>query len=200
MRYVLAVLVCLSTAPAPAADFSDPGWPCIQRKVERLSPGLMWPMEPGTASEDDGAGLGDAIDTLAATLALRRLDEDQLRAAVTDFSTRHPQAPSIMDAVFLSVFDRMSARRREIMAGIEDYSLTQRDLAARIDAARTEMETEMAQDAPDFDRVDALEEQIAWDERIYTDRQKSLTYVCETPQLLEKRLYTIAQILQQAAE
>ena len=38
-----------------------------------------------------------------------------------------------------------------------------------------------------------------WDERIHTDRQRSLTYVCETPVLLEKRLYAIAQLLQQNA-
>ena len=53
----------------------------------------------------------------------------------------------------------------------------------------------MAAEAPDFDRVDQLEEQIDWDERIYHDRARSLTYVCETPVLLEKRAYAIAQIL-----
>ena len=48
----------------------------------------------------------------------------------------------------------------------------------------------------DFDTVDKLEEQLDWDERIYRDRAKSLTYVCETPVLLEKRLFALAQILQ----
>ena len=51
---------------------------------------------------------------------------------------------------------------------------------------------------PDYDRVDALEEQVDWDERIYTDRQRSLTYVCETPVLLEQRLYAISKLLQAA--
>ena len=58
----------------------------------------------------------------------------------------------------------------------------------------------MAAEKPDFDKVDALEAQADWDERIYTDRAKSLTYVCETPVLLEKRIYAIAQMLLAVAE
>jgi len=30
--------------PVWAADYSDPTWPCMQRKVETLSLGLMWPL------------------------------------------------------------------------------------------------------------------------------------------------------------
>ena len=50
------------------------------------------------------------------------------------------------------------------------------------------------------DRVDALEEQVDWDQRIFTDRQKTITYLCETPTLLEKRLYAISQMLQEAGQ
>ncbi len=57
----------------------------------------------------------------------------------------------------------------------------------------------MAEEDPDYDRVDALEEQLDWDQRIYNDRQRSITYLCETPTLLERRLFVIAQMLQQAA-
>ena len=37
----LAVLMTgvLLAAPANAAEYDDPSWPCIQRKVEALSPG-----------------------------------------------------------------------------------------------------------------------------------------------------------------
>ncbi|MNT95475.1 hypothetical protein D3C72_2373610 [compost metagenome] len=52
-----------------------------------------------------------------------------------------------------------------------------------------------AEKAPDFDRIDKLEEEMDWNERIYLDRSRALTYVCETPVLIEKRAYAIAQIL-----
>ena len=60
-------------------------------------------------------------------------------------------------------------------------------------------DTLMEAENPDFDEVDRLEEQLDWDERIYTDRQRSLIHVCETPVLMEKRLYAISQMLLAAA-
>ena len=62
------------------------------------------------------------------------------------------------------------------------------------------METLLAAAEPDFGRVDKLEEQLDWDQVIYTDRQRSITYLCETPTLLERRLFSIAQMLQQVVQ
>ena len=184
------------SAPAAAEDFSDPTWPCVQRKVERLSIGLMWPEPvPDTALEGD---LADAVETLGATLALRRVGEDEMRSAIDRFVSAHGASVDLMGRVFAESFRRLAQRRTRIIGGIADMSLGQADLAARIDAARSEFDTISARDDPDFDRLDTLEEKIDWDERIYTDRQKSITYVCETPVLLEKRLYAIAQMLQAA--
>jgi predicted glycoside hydrolase/deacetylase ChbG (UPF0249 family) len=191
---ILAAL-CLASAAA-AADFSDPTWPCIQRKVETLSPGLMWPSPVEDTAFD--AETEAAVADLAGRMALRRVSLEELETQVAAFTAAQGRDPSLLGHVFMTAFDALAAQRHRIMKGIEEYSLKQIKLAERIDTARTEMDNLMAADAPDYDRVDALEEQIAWDERIYTDRQKSLTYVCETPVLLEKRLYAIAQMLQDA--
>ena len=86
-----------------------------------------------------------------------------------------------------------------IIGGIADFSLGQIALAEKIDATRMEMDTALAADDPDYDRIDALEEQLDWDQVIFTDRQKSITYLCETPQLIEKRLFAIARMLQEVA-
>ncbi|SFR00109.1 hypothetical protein [Poseidonocella sedimentorum] len=182
--------------PAAAADFSDPTWPCIQRKVERLSPGLMWPapLEEVTLAPE----VESAVEDLVARLALRRTEVEDLQPIVSDFTRENGADPALLGEVFSRVFTRMARTRSAIIKGIEDYSLQQIALAEKIDAARTEMTALMQADAPDFDKVDALEEQVDWDERIFIDRQRSLTYVCETPVLLEKRLYAIAQLLQDA--
>ena len=42
----------------------------------------------------------------------------------------------------------------------------------------------------------ALESQFAWDRRIFEERSQALTYVCETPVLLEQRLFEIARRIQ----
>ena len=195
--HVLAALVIACATPAASADFSDPEWPCIQRKVDRLSAGLMWPAPlPETPVPDT---LEPAVDELSQLLALRRVTLDEARAAVTEFAAANPHDEAVMGEVFARVFDSLSKRRTRIIDGIGDFSLGQIALSERIDAARAEMDSAMAAAEPDFDRVDVLEEQLDWDSRIFSDRQKTITYLCETPTLLEKRLYSIAQILSEAA-
>lgn len=180
------------------ADYSDPSWPCIQRKVESLSVGLMWPYPVGDTER--AADVQADIDELASRFALRRLELEEIEPALAAFTAKHGRNPDLLGAVFVDAFDRLSATRKVIMKGISDYSFSQIALAEKIDAARTEMTELMAAEKPDFDKVDALEAQADWDERIYTDRAKSLTYVCETPVLLEKRIYAIAQMLLAVAE
>jgi hypothetical protein len=95
------------------------------------------------------------------------------------------------------VFKTLSTRRTRVISGIENFSLNQIDLSQRIEAAQTEMVMEMDSDAPDQERIGALEEQLEWDQLIYSDRQSTITYLCETPTLIEQRLYSLSQILRQ---
>ncbi len=193
----VALLGVTMAAPSIAADFSDPTWPCIQRKVETLSLGLMWPFEVDqTASKSPNALPRDVVE-LAETLALRRVELESLGPRIETVAAAHNGDPQVLGQVFAHVFDSLSTRRARIITGIEKFSLGQIALAERIDATRLEMETLLAAAEPDFDRVDKLEEQLDWDQVIYTDRQRSITYLCETPTLLERRLFSIAQMLQQ---
>ncbi|MGR3496125.1 hypothetical protein [Citreimonas sp.] len=184
---------------AGAADFSDPTWPCIQRKVERLSVGLMWPRSIPEDMPQDPA-LRDAIAELGDKLAVRRIEPETLKPDIAAFAESHGGDADLLGHVFQQVFDSLSQRRARIIDGIAEFSLSQIALSERIEAARQEMDAEMAKADPDFDKVDALEEQIDWDQTIHTDRQQSITYLCETPTLLEKRLYGIAQLLQAEIE
>lgn len=197
MLGVLSLGGPLATA-AKAADFSDPTWPCIQRKVGALSIGLMWPHPVPEESLDQATAT--SVDELAQRLALRRLALEDLTADVETFVADLGPDTDLLGRVFAETFKRLSGTRNAIMKGIEEYSLSQIAIAEKIDTARAEMDTIMAGDDPDFDKVDALEEQIDWEERIYTERARSLTYICETPVLLEKRLYSIAQMLLAKAE
>lgn len=195
------VLALLGVAgPGQSADFSDPTWPCIQRKVEQLSVGLMWPFPV----ETDGATLEDTVQAdiaeLADLLALRRVDLDSLRPQVEAFGARHGGDTAILGLVFQRVFDGLSKRRTRIIGGIGDFSQGQISLADKIDAARMEFEVLLSAETPDYDKIDALEEQIDWDQIIHTDRQRTITYLCETPQLIERRLFAIAQMLQFVAQ
>lgn len=171
-------------------DFSDPDWPCIQRKVENLSASLMWPA-PVTRTP-----LSPEATDLVEALSLRRVSLEEADAHVRAFVERNKQADGqLLGNIFYGVFDNIAETRQRLIAGIARYSRSQIALSSRIEGARVEMAKLSREKSPDFDRIDKLEEQIDWDERIYRDRSQALTYVCETPVLLEKRAYAIAQML-----
>ncbi len=198
-RLLALCLVCTGvSAPVTAADYSDPTWPCIQRKVGALSIGLMWPAPVEEDPQLDPA-VRAAADELADTLALRRIDLETAQGLVDDFAAAQEADDRLMGYVFSEVFKTLNTRRSALIEGIGDFSLSQIARSERIDESRIKMDELMAADEPDFDEVDRLEEQLDWEERIYTDRQRSLTYVCETPVLLEQRLYSLAQMLNGAA-
>jgi hypothetical protein len=189
-------LAWLALAPLSAAaqPGEDPTWPCVQRKVEDLSLGLMWPhpVEERALDEDQ--------QVLVETLALRRVTLEAAEAEAAAYMADHPGAGEAeLSQIFAGVFARLSRERRQIIGGIERYADGQHALSERIDANRIAFREAEAADPPDFDRLDTLEAEIDWDERIFQDRAQSLTYVCESPVLLEQRLYAIAQMLKRQA-
>lgn len=46
------------------------------------------------------------------------------------------------------------------------------------------------------DTIPELERALTWDTRIYEERERSLTYVCEVPVLFEQRAFAISRIIQ----
>lgn len=193
---LVAGLLACHSLPVQTADFADPTWPCLQRKVESLSLGLMWPKP--VSEEDIRADLKPRATELVETLVLRRVPTEKIDLLVTEFVDSNPDlSDGDLGQIFRAAFQRINRERSKLIAGISRYSLTQIDLAVRIDDARNEMDALLTAAEPDYDRIDALEEQLDWDERIFHDRAQSLTYVCETPVLLEKRAFAIAQSLAQ---
>ena len=80
-----------------------------------------------------------------------------------------------------------------MLAGITRYARNQEALDDRIEALRHEFTALQAAQDKDFDRMDAVETELDWSTRIFQDRQQSLTYVCETPVILEQRAFAIGK-------
>lgn len=190
-----AIFVCGMAAESHAATFSDPTWPCIQRKVDTLSVALMWPHPVEADATVADAGLQNDINDLADSLALRRIKLETLEPNIEAFAAKHGGDAKNFGLVFQRVFHALSKRRTRIISGIGDFSASQIALAKQIDDSRMEMDVLMGAEQPDYDKVDVVEERIDWDQIIYTDRQRSITYLCETPLLIEKRLFAIAKML-----
>lgn len=193
MRSIIPILVIVFTGLSPvfAAGLNDPDWPCIQRRVDTLSAVVMWPHPP--ENQITTKAVSPAATRLADLLALRRISLDQAESAVE--AAAPDLAKEDYSAIFSHVFERLNQRRSEIMTGITRYARNQGRMAQEIDALRTQIASMSKAETPDFDRIDQLEEDLDWRVRVFDDRRRSLSYACETPVLLEKRLYALAQIL-----
>lgn len=194
----LAGLILLGPGgPARAADPSDPDWPCVQRRVDHLSLGVMWPHPV----PEDAEPLPEDLEDAAASLALRRVSDVEARALLADVAAGHPGlGVEEYGRIFRAAFERIDRQRAEIIAGIARYARNQARVAAEVEGLRAEMAQLEAADPPDHDRMDAVETEIDWRVRTFNDRNRALTYVCESPVLLEQRAYRIAQMMLEAAE
>ena len=191
---IKALILALVTAgPAAAQQVTDLDWPCVQRKQPQLSIAQVWtgPL-PDDATE---AKANDAtIRTLARNIALRRTSLEDAEAMIDTFAGDHD--PADMTALFLATFNDVQRARDRVMAGITRYAHSQETLDARINTLRKDFDALNAADPPDFDAIDKMEADLDWATRIFKDRQQALSYVCETPVILEQRAFALGRLIQ----
>ena len=188
----LAMIAVLWGTAAGAQAPHDPTWPCVQRKQPQLSLAQVW-----TGPVPDDAVLELARDpdivALAAQLKLRRLPVEQAETMVADYAATTDDAH--LTALMQAVFDLIQPERAAMIGGIARYGVKQVELAQMINDRRANMTRMEAAESPDFDAIDAEEKALDWDERIFQERRQSLTYVCETPVIMEQRAFAIGRAI-----
>ena len=96
--------------------------------------------------------------------------------------------------------DRCSGDDTRVAIGIERFSRRQKNFADKIRAETRDIRA--LQDAPNPDqaKIEELANVINWDTRIFEDQRRTITYVCEVPVAIERRLGALARAIQQALE
>jgi hypothetical protein len=188
---VRALLLSLAVAaPAFAAGPPDPDWPCIQRRQPHLSIAQVWAGPPPDEATLERAKSPE-VREVAHFIALRRTPMADAEARIAEFAEAHDG--QALTALFVAAFEQINTARDRVMAGITRYAHKQEALDAHIEEKRHEFVALNAAEPKDFDRIDAVEEDIDWSTRIFQDRQQSLTYVCETPVILEQRVFALGR-------
>jgi hypothetical protein len=187
-----ALLVERSVTQAIAATGEDPDWPCVQRLVPEIAPAVIWAGPP--VESVDGGAANPVIDELATELAARRVPMNEAEAQVENFAKTlaNGQKDEQLTRLFARTLEIINGDRSSIIQGIRKYARGQRTLAETI----TE-KNERLSELPKEDVVarDALIAERDWDIRIYDDRERSLTYLCEQPVLLEQRAFALARTI-----
>src|SRR3546814_10742332 len=111
---------------AQAADPTDEGWPCQQRKVPTISAGQIW---SGPPREDVGTAWQrePEISELARKVAARRTSTDEAATLIDAFADTAAadknRRLTVLAAGILSIINR---ERASIISGIERYTKRQR--------------------------------------------------------------------------
>lgn len=174
---------------------ADDDWPCVQRRTGAVSRAAVWsgPDKTESRAEDEGAE-----ELLARKLASRRTPLAEAESLIDHFAS---EAGAERDQRLTRVFDRalelINNERDKVISGILRYARGQKILAAKVrDEADKVSDAQENQEPLAPDELEKAHPELKWDKRIFDDRARALTYVCETPLLLEKRAFAIAQALQ----
>jgi hypothetical protein len=191
-----ALLLAGLSAPVAAATGEDPDWPCVQRLVPKIAPAVIW---PGPPIEQVNGPADPRIDELAGELSARRVPLEEARAQIDAFaaSLNDAQKNEQLTKLFVRTLEIINNDRSSIIEGIKKYARGQRALAQSINEKNERL--------IDFPKDQVLERETLvaerdWDVRIYDDRARSLTYLCEQPVLLDQRAFALARTIAEHLE
>jgi hypothetical protein len=196
---LLALAAGLAHAPeAVAAPRGD--WPCVQVRVETLSAAAFWSGPPIEGEPAQAWRQKPEVAELVADLVSRRNPIEDAEKRVAEFASRNKGDKDAMTLVFAGTFAELNSLRTQIVLGIERFNRNQRSLAEDLNKARGELSalTSAAGEKTEQQRarIQELQTRIQWDTRLHNERQNTLRFVCETPGLLEQRIFAIARAVQ----
>lgn len=200
-RIIPVALVAAVAGPASAAQGDDPDWPCIQRKVPTLSLGQIWAGSELPEAATDWSK-DAAVTALVSELAARRVPLAEAQQRIRRYAENLPDSERKprMQMLVQGLFDHLNRERSQIIAGIARYAHKQRDMAQflRQEASAVDALREKADADPN--ELVLRSNRLAFQTRVFQERARSLTYVCEVPTLIEQRLFALARTISEALE
>jgi len=192
---VVAVAVCWIQS-AFALDPRYPDWPCQQLKVPGIALASVWtgsPIEIGEAAKPTDEKQSELVSRLAA----RRTAIEDARKLIADYLVgTSAEKQEKAKTLFAALYSTLNAQRDEVMNGIERFSRKQK--AAADDIREEARKLREMQDKANADQAQTedIASRLAWQTRIFEDRRKSTSYVCDVPVLIEKRLFDLGKAVQ----
>lgn len=193
---ITASVIALGAPQAFAADATSADWPCVQRKVAKLTSAQMWdgaPVDDLTKWRDN-----EEITKLIVVLASRRVSLEQATAAIARFAAAQPQErrDEALKLLFAGLLSTINSDRAVVMSGIERFQQRQKARAAEIERQGTaiqELKERAVNDEKARAELAAAEDRYNWDVRVFSERQQSLPLACEVPVLVEQRLFALGR-------
>ncbi len=187
-------------AAEPRANCPERNWPCRQILVGRLSLAAVW---SGPSIEGLAWRNNRAVADIVARLAARRTPLDAAERAIEDFAQSQGAGKTKqLVSVFAGLFETLNDERTQVIEGLLRFGAKQKELAEKIRAENALPREGPGKEPPQASRQDGetIARDLEWDLRVFDERRQSLTYVCETPALIEQRLFALARVIQHSLE
>jgi hypothetical protein len=198
------------STPAPAAGSdatgdaavtsgtdAEEGWPCQQRLQPELSLGAVW-SGPDTTAAADTWRQDNAVLLLVQQVGPRRMPQDEAVTTIHRFAAGYSKdRTDVMVKVFAGLFETLNQERGQIIRGIRHFHDRQQKLADRIQSATKALDNldPNSTDPNVADQRAALQQAVAWDSRIFDDRERLLPIVCSVPVTIEQRLFALSRAI-----
>jgi hypothetical protein len=180
--------------PSLALDPRYPDWPCQQLKVPGIAVASVW-NGPSIEGVDAKPTDGKQAD-LVARLAARRTPMEDAKKLIAEYLTgTDADKQQKAKTLFAALYSTLNAQRDEVMSGIERFSRKQKSAAEDIRADAQKLRDMQDKAGSDQAQTEELASQLAWQTRIFEDRRKSTSYVCEVPVQIEKRLFDLGSAI-----
>lgn len=184
-------------APAEAqrAAAGPPDWPCIQRLIPELHWGAIW-TGPSIDDLDENWWDDPERGSIVRFSTARTTPERDAVERVREFAeSREGDKESQLTLLFAGLFDRISRERTRTIEAILRYSRGQVGRLERIGELVDELEELRADEAENARRIEEVEHELHWEQRVFMDRQASLRALCDQPYALEERLSRLVRAI-----
>ena len=187
------------TQPAFALDPRYPDWPCQQLKVPEISIASVW-TGPPIDTIDTTKPVDPKQADLVARLAARRTPIEDARKLIADYlAGAGEEKQEKATRLFTALYSTLNGQRDQVMSGIERFSRKQKAMAEEIREKAQKMRDvqDQQKDKQDGDPAQSSElaSELAWQTRIFEDRRRSTSYICDVPVLIEKRLFDLGHAI-----
>jgi hypothetical protein len=201
-RIAIAALfvVAASTDFCMAADPRYPDWPCVQAKVPEISLAAVWAGPPLDDATDKWKN-DPKVAALVPKLAARRMPLEEAEKTIVEFLAGSAADKTTKGKLlFAGLFDTLNAQRSSVLNGLERVTRKQREAADQVRATTLALQALQGASPPDQPKIDELSNQLVWEARIFEDRRRVITFVCEVPTTIDRRLFALGRVIQQEME
>ncbi len=199
IRGLIGALSLAIATPALAIDTANPDWPCVQRKVEKLTSAQLWdgpPVDDLTNWWEDRE-----VGKLVRLVVSRRIPMEKAEEEIQKFAETMPEGAERdkrLTLLFAGVLDETNKVRSSVVTGIERFQRRQVARSKRLEEQSSEiadLKRRAAKGEDVADQINALQEKYDWNARVFKERQDNVPVACEIPVEIEQRAFAIGRTI-----